>query len=258
MSYSFPAFDGKHEEQPLVGPDHEIEASGLSPADFPDVVVVCYQPELFEYVRENHAERELFADHYMIDLVVLEDERIGVVGDFGIGAPATAMVVEALGAGGVEAFLSTGYAGCLQTDVQTSDVIVTNEAIRDEGTSHHYLEPAERVEPTPELAADARAAAVDADRTAHEGPTWTIDAAYRETRPEIEQYAEDGVLTVEMEAAAVFAVARHHGYEAAALLIVSDYLGTEEWEPKFDETTPHLEELFEISLDAARRYLGGK
>ncbi len=260
MTGTFPAFDGKHTEPALIDPEHEVVASDVSPDDVPPAAVVCYQPELFAYARSEYGERELFADHYLFDCVVCEGVvgdrgEIAVVGNFGVGAPVTAMVVETLGAAGVETFLSAGYAGCLQRDVRLSDIVVPDTAIRDEGTSHHYLAPDEFIDPTPSVAADARAAAVASDRAVHEGPTWTIDAAYRETVPEIDHYAERGVLTVEMEAAAVFAVARHRGYEAAALLVVSDYLGTDEWDPNFDATEPHLRELFEIGADALRRHL---
>ncbi|MEZ3117054.1 nucleoside phosphorylase [Halobaculum sp. MBLA0147] len=289
MPYEYPAFDGKHEAPALISADHEVEAAAVTPAETPDAVVLCYQPTLFEHAVETHETRELFADHYLFDCHVLADVSVdgaaapdgdadtdaapehdadagdtpdddatgsvGVVGNFGIGAPVTAMIVETLGAAGVEAFLSVGYAGCLQTDVSMADVIIPDRAIRDEGTSHHYLAPGELVKPTPSLAADARATTADSTRTVHEGTTWTVDAAYRETVPEVDHYAERGVLTVEMEAAAVFAVARHHRYEAAALLVVSDYLGTEEWEPRFDQTADHLRELFEIARETLVTYL---
>ena len=92
-----------------------------------------------------------------------------------------------------------------------------------------------------------------ADRDYAAGATWTIDAIYRETREEVEQYRDDGVLTVDMEAAAVFAVAQHRGCEAAALFTVSDYLDPDGWDPHFEETDDHLAEAFDIALDGLTR-----
>jgi purine-nucleoside phosphorylase len=57
------------------------------------------------------------------------------------------------------------------------------------------------------------------------GSSWTIDTPYRETRKEVQMYREEGVLTVEMEASALFSVARASGVEAAVLFTVSDSLG---------------------------------
>ncbi len=67
----------------------------------------------------------------------------------------------------------------------------------------------------------------------HRGPTWTTDAPYRETVEEITRYRGEGILTVEMEAAALFTVARLSGLAAAAAFCVSDVLHGERWEPHF-------------------------
>jgi purine-nucleoside phosphorylase len=65
------------------------------------------------------------------------------------------------------------------------------------------------------------------------GATWTIDAPYRETVDEVRHYRANGVLTVEMEAAALFAVATVRGVEAASAFVLSDLLGETEWMPDF-------------------------
>ena len=65
------------------------------------------------------------------------------------------------------------------------------------------------------------------------GATWTIDTPYRETVEEVRHYRREGVLTVEMEAAALFAVAAVRGVEAASVFVLSDLLGETEWTPEF-------------------------
>jgi purine-nucleoside phosphorylase len=62
--------------------------------------------------------------------------------------------------------------------------------------------------------------------------SWTIDAPYRETKAEIKKYKKQGIATVEMEASALFAVAKLRKVKLASAFVVSDILG-EKWEPQF-------------------------
>lgn len=82
----------------------------------------------------------------------------------------------------------------------------------------------------------------------HIGPSWTTDAIYRETISEVEQYANEGILTVEMEASAVFAVAAHRGVSAGAMFVVSDYLGPADWELIVPECQPKVQRSMRASI----------
>lgn len=247
-----PQFSAKHDSVAVVSPDDEVAPDPGQPT----VALLCYQTSLFEAVVDRRPVEDVSPAWSLYDCHRLVDHpEVAVVGDFGIGAPTAAVVMEHLAALGTEAFLSVGYAGSLTRDVAMTDVVVPDAAIRDEGTSHHYLAPAETVAPTPALHRATVAAARDSDRAVHEGPTWTTDAPYRETVPEVERYAADGVVTVEMEAAATFAVARYRGLEAAAAFVVSDYLSPDDHDPRFEETQPHLLELFDVGVAAATGYL---
>jgi uridine phosphorylase len=93
--------------------------------------------------------------------------------------------------------------------------------------------------------------------TAHEagiaytrGPTWTIDAPYRETVEEIRHYQAEGVLTVEMEAAALFAVGQCRAIEVAAAFVISGSLGELVWDPEFraPATRDALIELYRVAV----------
>jgi uridine phosphorylase len=184
------------------------------------------------------------------------DETIGVVGGFGIGAPVTALVMEELLARGAERFVSVGHVGSLDPGIDVGDFVVVDRALRDEGTSHHY-EPPERYANASPALVEALCGELDGSEDGYaRGATWTIDAIYRESIPEIEAYRDEGVLTVDMEAAATFAVAAHRGVEAGALFTVSDHLLPPEWEPRFAETLPHLRRAFDIAVEALRRREG--
>lgn len=84
-----------------------------------------------------------------------------------------------------------------------------------------------------------------------EGMTWTIDAVYRETVEEALAYREEGVITVEMEAAALFTIAEVRGVEIASLFTVSDHLLAEsEWRsaPNKQLLTDGLTRILDVSL----------
>lgn len=85
------------------------------------------------------------------------------------------------------------------------------------------------------------------------GTSWTIDAPYRETRAEIQRYKKEGVQTVEMEAAAMFAVGKLRKVRMAAAFSVSDIIGGEEWEPSFHAR--HVKDNLTVLIDAAFKCL---
>ncbi|MFB6095569.1 MAG: nucleoside phosphorylase, partial [Halodesulfurarchaeum sp.] len=169
------------------------------------------------------------------------DQRVGAVGAFGIGAPVTAALVEEFATLGTEVFCILGGAGTLQPDVTGRDALVVEAAIRDEGTSHHYLEPERTVEADERLTELLSRHADGLAETVYRGPTWTIDAIFRETDAEIRDYSEAGVLAVEMEAAAVFAVASYRNLHAGALLVAFDSLADSEWNARVDDTERRLQ-----------------
>ena len=114
---------------------------------------------------------------------------------------------------GCRAFVACGGAGVLVPDVALGHVIVPSAAIRDEGTSYHYLPPGREVEPTRQ-AFDAIVATLERHHVPYvTGKTWTTDGLYRETRGKVERRVAEGCLTVEMEAAAFFAVAAFRGVD---------------------------------------------
>jgi uridine phosphorylase len=178
---------------------------------------------------------------------------VGVVPISGPGAPFAAIVVEELAALGVEQFVIVGLAGSLQPDLRAGSFVLCNRALRDEGTSHHYAAPSDFARPSRRLT-QLLAQALRREAVAHRtGPSWTIDTPYRETVPEIRRYRAEGILTVEMEASAVFTVARHLGREAAALFVVSDVLHENGWEPSFHDAWGPLTEALEVTLRALSR-----
>jgi uridine phosphorylase len=180
---------------------------------------------------------------------------MGFLHPVGPGAPIAAMAVEELITFGVSCFISIGLAGSLQPDLQAGDVVVCDRALRDEGTSYHYLPPARSVDAAPALVQQL-SATLSARGIAHAiGASWTTDAPYRETRREVETYRAEGVRTVEMEAAALFAVGQRLGAATAAVFVIGDRLADLTWQPSPDPRLPRqkLGAVAEVIVDSLRR-----
>jgi uridine phosphorylase len=164
-----------------------------------------------------------------------------------IGAPMTAMAVEELSAQGAEEFLILGTAGGVVAPAP-GELVLCTKALRDEGTSHHYLPESRYAYPDRSLVRRLGAAMKKAGMRFSAGPSWTTDAPYRETGKEVARYHRDGVLTVEMEAAALFASARALGASAAAVFMVSDRLTPDGWSGFVKGRRPaELEELAAVA-----------
>ena len=88
----------------------------------------------------------------------------------------------------------------------------------------------------------------------HVGTSWTIDAPYRETRKEIEYYRKQGVATVEMEASALFALAKVRKIKIASAFVISDTL-LKEWNPKFNhiDVVKTQNKVMDAAIDCLRR-----
>jgi uridine phosphorylase len=131
------------------------------------------------------------------------------------------------------------------------DIVICDRAIRDEGTSDHYL-PAEKYAfPSPELTENLSKAFESKGIPYSKGTTWTTDAPYRESIEELRQYRSEGVATVEMEASALFAVGAYRGVSVSAVFTLSDLLSEEDWDQEYhsEKKLEGLKKIFEVTLE---------
>jgi uridine phosphorylase len=148
------------------------------------------------------------------------------------GAPFAGAVVDVLCELGLKKIVLVGSTGVLESHIKRGAIILPTEAVRDEGTSYHYLAPGEAARPSNVLLDQLRASCLEHGITPREGKTWTTDAFFRETYEKIEQFRNEGAICVEMEAAACFAVAQYRNIELATLLIASDSIAGTKWETR--------------------------
>ena len=221
---NFPKTAGKHRFKPLYSPNQlfrsmkkAVKGKGYEKA------VIIYSNTMLESFRKAYRLEEAKALKSIVNpLGIYEFGRGRLLVYMGIGAPMTAVAAEELIVAGVKEFLIIGTAGALDTNIGIGDLVLCTKALRDEGVSHHYLKSSMYVEPDRELTSRIKGIMKSDGIDFHSGPTWTIDAPYMETIEEVKRYSKEGIATVEMEAAALLAVAKKRKVKAAALFVVSD------------------------------------
>lgn len=252
----FPNFKNKHLEESMISPsefmDYQKEQGTYPKFKKPEGVIFCYQNRLMKYVLENHKTTKVdgfYGEMYLLDET---EGKIAIIGRFGIGSPVAVTLLEELIAFGIKKFISVGTAGTLQKDIEIGSLMLCNRAIRDEGTSHHYIETSKYAYASKKITDNLKKFLDKLDQKYFVGTSWTIDAPYRETVAEARQYQADGVATVEMEASALFVVAEYREVDLGAMFTISDSLAELEWKPKFHskKTIQGLETLYKVSINA--------
>lgn len=180
--------------------------------------------------------------------------KIGIMTGFGGGSPMTVELAEEFAAMGVKQMILMTWGGILQSDLKPGDIIVIDKAIRDEGTSYHYLPPAKYVDSDPQLANQLIEAIQARGGICSRGITWTTDAPYRETVDEIKQYQAEGVKTVEMESAGLFTVGQVRNIPTVSVVIGMDSLAEFRWKvpERLDTILASLELVYQASLDVLK------
>ena len=152
-------------------------------------------------------------------------------------------------------FLVCGGAGALRGELSLGEIVVPTAAVRDEGTSYHYLSPSREVECHPEALACLLSGLERMGLPFTTGKTWTTDAIYRETPDLIRRRRQEGCVTVEMEAAAFFAVSKYYDIPLAQLLYAGDDVSGEAWDARgWDRQKNVRANLIQTAIDLIRDF----
>ncbi len=150
----------------------------------------------------------------------------------GIGSPLAAGLLEELIALGGRQFIACGGAGVLDSALAVGGLLVPTAAVRDEGTSYHYLPASREVTVQPGSVAVIEAGLRERHVPYRLVKTWTTDAFYRETPARIARRKAEGCTCVEMETSALCAVAQFRGVKFGQLLYGGDDLGGADWDER--------------------------
>ena len=162
--------------------------------------------------------------HTELDTFTLAGREIGIVGRV-VGASFAVLVAEELFASGCRLLISLTSAGQIVPAGPPPYFVIIDRALRDEGTSYHYMPASAFAEAEPQLVEAASMATLEAGPRVIVGGTWTTDAPFRETAEAIEAARSKGILGVEMEAAALYAFARSAGVRVLCLAHVTNTMG---------------------------------
>jgi len=245
----------KYGDKAIIEPARVIEERkkiGLHPScPVPAGAIMCYDTAFWQWVCADPGHVECDGWLKGAYLVPYKDSRILVLKVPGFGAPTAVMTLEELAAFGIKKFVNLGTAGGLQQNMNIGDIVICDRAIRDEGTSHHYLPVEKYAFSCPELTENLCTAFERKGIQYSKGTSWTTDAPYRETIEELRQYCADGVATVEMEAAALFAVGAYRGVSVSAIFAISDILSEEDWNQGYHsaEKLEGLKKIFEVAVE---------
>lgn len=250
------------ESDPLLTPSGllaHLRACGQLP-DFPAPRAVIFAPQksLADYVLRRHPSRRIQGFLGEFHLLKRTNGQIALSTNFGVGAPAIAALTDVFAALGVKQFVLIGLAGGLQPELTSGRLVLATGAIRGEGVSRHYLPPGPSVESSPEMVQgisqilSSRGGVL----SSLQGTAWTTDAPFRELRRDALERQRQGVLAVEMEAAAMLAVAKAHDLSAAAAFSIADQLSGGEWRMA-DDLKPARKGL-SVLFDAAFEYLAAR
>ena len=246
-------YGDKYGAEALFTPEEVVTQQGEGFPAVPPAIILGFQPKLTEVV-ENQADShtQLVRSQYLYPLT----ESVGYVPvhEWGIGAPIAATVTENVIAAGADAVMVLGGGAGIQTDLSPDDAIIPTDSIRDEGVSYHYIPEDEPVTPTRPLVGLLKETLSSAGFETPQGPTWTTDAFYRGTIPEIKHYRDEGVLTLDMESAAIWAVCQYRGVDTATVHELGDVLTPDEWVPE-THSERGLQEMLEPTVEALEQHV---
>ena len=252
---SFPHYSGKQRFPRIFGASDVFSLRGKDVKDRlrgATSAVVCFQSSLLKYLSGTVGGRKAHGFSGRVVVLKKAGHPIVLAQSPGIGAPAVAMLLEELAACGVRRCIAAGVAGSLQASIAAGDYIVPTQAIRDEGTSHHYLPAEAPASPSDELLRRLTSAFDRRNKKYMSGKIWTTDAPYRETAEEIARYEKEGLLAVDMEMSAFLSVCSALEMEAACALVAADSLAGGIWHAPADirKVNSSLEQLGDAAIEA--------
>ncbi len=226
--------------------------------DCHDLAIIPGDPGRVDRIADQCTNVEQLAENREYKLVNASyDGRPLTICSTGIGCPSAAIAIEELNAVGVETVIRCGTTGALQSDIEIGDMVVATGAAKEDGTTKRYESGVYPAVPDYDVLGGLVDAAEANDEDVHVGPIVSDDAFYAETDEYVDDWAAANLLAIEMEAAAIFSLARRKGMGAGAICTVDGNLveGTQKGADGDEELPPkarnNVERAITITLEAA-------
>lgn len=244
MATIFNAFD--HDKNAFINPcDTTKPLSG-----FPEVCVTTFSEGIVQdFAARSKAKpiASLYSANGPIPVYEIEykNQKMGLFLSR-VGAPACAAGLEEIIALGARGIVQFGCCGILSQSQADGKIIIPSSAVRDEGTSYHYLPPSEEIHAAPSSMDLAIQCLKSHGIPYVVGKVWTTDAIYRETRTLIEARKAQGCIAVEMECSASLAVADFRNIPILQFLYGADTLDAVQWD---------MRDLTDYGISCGSRYM---
>lgn len=192
-------------------------------------------PELIAYNRE-----------YKTYTGTLLGEKVSVTST-GIGCPSAAIAVEELSMIGADTFIRVGTSGGMQPHLKAGDLAIVTGAIRDEGTSLHYLPKAFPAVADVDVVLALREAAEKLDNPYHLGVSHSKDSFFGQHEPERmpvdsqllsrwKAWVDGGAICSEMEASAIMILSSIYRKRAGGIMLIG-------WNQEGENPEEHVSDL---------------
>ena len=208
--------------------DSVRHARSIPNGDVPPICILEFDGDITDWLNDQGLARKFpswSCFHTTMFAIEVEDLVCGIIPRT-IGGPYAVLIAEQLAASGAKLIVGLTSAGRVARDLPLPCLVVITGAIRDEGTSFHYLPAGREVScPSPQVNAALEEELSKTGWSVRSGKVWTTDAPYRETEAQLQQWRNDAILAVEMQAASLFAFGAVRGVAVVSVAMVSNAVG---------------------------------
>lgn len=220
--------------------------------NFPKIGVTCFSKKLFDQlvIKFNGLEIALASNgngKIPIYKIVYKNHEIALFLSR-VGAPACVIEYEELFVMGLEKVVVFGTCGVLDSRIDDLAIIIPNSAVRDEGTSYHYMKSSREVNVNSKYQEDFINLLDKHNYSFIIGKTWTTDAPYRETRKKVADRKKEGCICVDMECSAIAALAKFRHKEIFQFFYAADNLDASKWDQRSLGNTDKMSDKEKIGL----------
>ena len=219
--------------------------------DFPRVGVSCFARSTFDKLLKSFSHRKIASTTIAnMDIPIYKLEyngtKIALFNSY-VGSAGCSAVIEDLFAMGLEKLVLFGTCGVLDGEIGDCSIVIPDSAVRDEGTSYHYMAASDEVKVNEKYIDDFKQYLDERDISYTVGKVWTTDGIYRETREKVKRRKSQGCICVDMECSAVAALAKFRGKDVLHFFYAADNLDAEEWDTRSLANNDKLDEKHKIA-----------
>lgn len=221
---------------------------------FPEVAVSCFSRVTFNKLLELFESRKIgkiTPANMTIPVYEIEykGKKIALFNAY-MGAAGCVATLEDLFAMGVKKLVIFGTCGVLDNSINDCSIIIPDSAVRDEGTSYHYMPSSEEISVNEKYIEEFKRFLDEIHVSYHTGKVWTTDGIYRETRDKVIRRKEQGCICVDMECSAVAAMAKFRGRDVLHFFYGADNLDAEQWDQRSLDNNDKIDEKHKIACIA--------